>query len=223
MSIRRRLGQVWWSTFGPLDHQYERHLRQEIDESIDSLLDVGCGFNSPVQCLSRRPKRLVGVDAFEPAIKESRSRGIHDQYYVMNILDLSRHFEPRSFDCVLASDVIEHLTEPNASNLIEQMEVIAKAKVIIYTPNGFLPQGKEYDNPLQRHLSGWSAEQMKRMGYHVIGIEGLRFLRGEMARIKWWPHRFWLSVSLLSQLMVTTRPRFAFRILCVKYVTDIIK
>ena len=96
------------------------------------------------------------------------------------------------------------------------METIARKKVIIYTPNGFLPQDEKYGNPLQLHVSGWTPEQMKQMGYRVIGIEGWRPLRGEQAVIKWRPHRFWLALSLLSQHIVTTRPKWAFRILCVK-------
>lgn len=54
------------------------------------------------------------------------------------------------------------------------------------------------------------------MGYRVIGIEGWRPIRGEMARIKWRPPIFWETVSLLSQIIVTNKPRFAFRLLCIK-------
>lgn len=214
--IRRVLGKAWWTLFGPLYGQYEQYLRLEFDASITSVLDVGCGFNSPVQYLKPRPARLVGVDAFEPAIEKSRLRSIHDEYHLMNIKEIARDFGPGSFDCVLASDVIEHLTERDALDLVHQMEKVASKKVIIYTPNGFLPQGEKYGNPLQRHLSGWTAERMRQLGYRVTGIEGWRPLRGEQAEIRWRPQRFWLSLSLLSQLVVTTRPRWAFRILCVK-------
>jgi SAM-dependent methyltransferase len=216
MNIRHSLGKAWRAVFGPLCDQYQRCLGREVNASIGSLLDVGCGFNSPVQHLGTRPTRLVGIDAFAPAIQESRLRNIHDEYCVMNVLEIGQNFGPRSFDCVLASDVIEHLAESDALSLIQQMETIARKTVIIYTPNGFLPQGEKYGNPLQRHLSGWTAARMQQMGYQVIGIDGWRPLRGEQARIKWWPRLFWLSVSLLSQLIVTTRPRWAFRILCVR-------
>lgn len=87
---------------------------------------------------------------------------------------------------------------------------------MIYTPNGFLHQGEVYGNPLQRHLSGWTVEEFSRMGFRVLGIEGLRPLRGEMAELRWKPRRFWLAVSLLSHLVVTTRPRLAFRLFCIK-------
>lgn len=191
-------------------------MQREIEGQCDSLLDVGCGFNSPVRCLTRRPQRIVGVDGHLPALEQSRAAGIHDEYLLTGVLELDRHFAPQSFDCVLASDLIEHLTEADGLKLISQMETIARKKVLIYTPNGFLPQGEEFGNPLQRHISGWRAEKMQALGYRVIGIEGLKGLRGEMARICWRPRRFWLMVSLLSQLFTDSRPRWAFRILCVK-------
>jgi len=61
---------------------------------------------------------------------------------------------------------------------------------------------------------------MRKLGYRVIGIEGLKGLRGYMAEIRWRPKRFWLMVSLLSQLLVTKRPYWAFRILCVKDIAN---
>ncbi len=159
---------------------------------------------------------MVGVDGFRPALEESRTKGIHDNYEEMPLLRIEAVFGPESFECVLASDVIEHLTEEDALKLISQMERVARKKIIIFTPNGFLPQGEEFGNPYQRHLSGWTAAQMESLGYRVIGIEGFRCLRGYMASIRWKPRRFWLMTSLLSQFVTRNNPAWAFRILCMK-------
>jgi len=207
---------VWNVSFGRLENQYEKELSRVVDASCVSLLDVGCGFNSPVSSLRQRPKYMVGIDGFAPAIEESRAKGIHEEYHRMPLLEIGNKFKPESFDCILASDVIEHFTKEEGISLIEQMERIARKKVIIYTPNGFLPQGEEYGNPMQRHLSGWTAREMERLGYRIVGIQGFRCLRGEMARIKWRPYRFWYMVSLLSQFITKNHPAWAFRILCVK-------
>ena len=48
----------------------------EIEAAIEmpeSLLDVGCGSDSPVQFLRNRPAQLVGVDGFLPSIEKSIS------------------------------------------------------------------------------------------------------------------------------------------------------
>lgn len=214
--IKPILKRGWSATFGRLDGQYIRELNRLVGPDCESLLDVGCGFNSPVQHLRARPPRLVGVDGFAPVIEESRRKGFHDEYHHSSLLEIARRFGPGSFDCVLASDVIEHFEVDEALELIRQLETVARRRVILYTPNGFLPQGEEYGNPFQRHRSGWSAARMRAMGYSVTGVEGWRPLRGEMARIVWRPARFWLIVSLLSQPLVRSRPGWAFRIVCSK-------
>jgi 2-polyprenyl-3-methyl-5-hydroxy-6-metoxy-1,4-benzoquinol methylase len=216
MLTKKILRPAWNRSFGRLDGQYIRELNRIVDSSCASLLDVGCGFNSPVQHLCHRPACMVGIDGFLPAIDQSRAKRIHDEYHEMSLRDIDRVFGPESFDCILASDVIEHFPEEDALDLISQMEKVARRKIIIFTPNGFLPQGEEYGNPFQRHLSGWTVKQMETMGYRVIGIEGIKSLRGEMARIRWHPEHFWLMISLLSQAVVRDHPAHAFRLLCFK-------
>jgi SAM-dependent methyltransferase len=214
--MKEMLRPLWNRSFGRLDGQYIRELNRVVGSSCESLLDVGCGFDSPVQHLSCRPRRVVGIDGFPPVIEQSRAKKIHDENLLMSLLQIEKVFGPESFDCVIASDVIEHFKEEEAIGLISQMENVARRKLIIYTPNGFLPQGGEFGNPFQRHLSGWTVSQMESMGYAVLGLQGFRCLRGEMACIRWRPTIFWLMVSLLSQRVTRNRPAWAFRILCVK-------
>src|SRR5688572_14185669 len=140
MVIKEILRPLWTPTFGELQKQYIKELNLAVDESIQSLLDVGCGFNSPVQHLRRRPSTLIGVDGFIPAIEQSRAKAIHDDYKCISLLEIERTFGANSFDCVVASDVIEHFSEHDALELIAQMEIVSRRKVIIFTPNGFLPQ-----------------------------------------------------------------------------------
>lgn len=161
---------------------------------------------------------MIGVDAYAPVIEQSRARGIHDHYHVMDVLTIADRFPSRSFDCVLACDLIEHLKEEDALDLMDQMERLARKKVIIFTPNGFLPQREEYGNPLQRHLSGWTVNQMAARGYGVTGIRGLKCLRGEMAKPRWRPAGLWNVISLLSQPFTETMPSWAFQLFCVKHI-----
>jgi SAM-dependent methyltransferase len=214
--VKAPIRPVWRKVFSPMEAQFQSRLSAEIDGVCQSLLDVGCGFNSPVQLLKKRPSPMVGVDAYAPVIEQSRARGLHDNYHVMNVLAIAERFPPRSFDCVLACDLIEHLKDEDALELMLQMERLARKKVIIFTPNGFLPQGEEYGNPLQRHLSGWTANQMAMRGYRVTGIRGLKCLRGEMAKIRWRPAALWYTISLLSQTFTERHPSLAFQLFCVK-------
>lgn len=191
------------------------YLEKELKE-CKSLLDVGCGSNSPIGKLPKKKFYSVGVDAFREAIEKSKKNKIHNKYFLMNVMKIDTKFKAKSFDCVLALDLIEHLKKKDGVRLIKKMEKIARKKVIILTPNGFLPQEEYEGNIKQVHLSGWSVKEMRKEGYGVIGINGLKGLRKEKAELKFKPKIFWRVVSDISQVFVKNHPEKAFHILCVK-------
>jgi hypothetical protein len=57
------------------------------------------------------------------------------------------------------------------------MENVAKKKIIIFTPNGFLRQDEYDGDKLQIHKSGWTVDEFKKLGYEVKGINGWKPLR----------------------------------------------
>lgn len=197
---------------------YEFLLEKIISDS-KSVLDVGCGYPSPIRGFSKK-FYSVGVDVFSPSIEKSRADGIHNKYVQSDVLDIDKKFTPGSFECVLASDLIEHLTKEKGYELLKKMEAIASKKVIIFTPNGFVPQGEHDNNPWQVHLSGWSVDEMKNLGYEVIGVNGWKKLRGEYSLIKLKPKKLWQIISDLTQVITKKHPRKAFQILCLKNVDN---
>jgi SAM-dependent methyltransferase len=199
--------------------RYERLLERELVGSCASVLDIGCGSASPIRGFSHRIARTVGVDAWQPDLDSSRAAGIHSAYHAIDALQIGAHFTPGSFDAVIALDVIEHLPKPDGFHLLSLMEQIARKKVVIMTPNGFLPQRPEDDNHYQEHLSGWTPAEMRRLGYRVIGLSGWRPLRGEHGRITRRPRLLWEDLSLATTFITEQRPDWAFQILCVKQIT----
>lgn len=191
-----------------------QYLENEL-KGCHSFLDVGCGINTPIQNYSKQ-YYSVGVDAFEPSIEDSRKKGLHTEYMLMDVLGIDKKFKNNSFDCVVALDLVEHLEKDDELKLIKMMEKIAKQKVIIFTPNGFLHQSQHSGNILQIHKSGWDAKSMMAYGYKVIGINGYKHLKGEMAEIKYRPHFFWGLISNITQIFVKNHPEKAFQLLCTK-------
>jgi predicted TPR repeat methyltransferase len=198
---------------------FSKELEDAVGNDCKTLLDVGCGSSSPIKLFSHK-LFCVGVDAHEPSIEKSKNKGIHDEYFTMKFSELHEKFKPQTFDCVLALDVIEHLSKDESQRLLDAMEKIAKKKVIVFTPNGFVPQEAFDNNPCQVHKSGWTVKEMKTRGYRVIGINGLRTLLGEKALTKFRPEPFWGFISLLTQILVRNHPSFAFQILCVKRIDN---
>ena len=191
---------------------YIHVLRKELS-GVAKVLELGCGKGSPIRYVDK-DFYSVGVDVYRPAIEQSKKAKIHDDYIESEIFSLD--LEDNSFDCVIALDLIEHLTEENGVKLLELMERISSDKVIIFTPNGLVEQGEVDDNPFQKHLSGWSVDFFEKRKYEVFGINGLKFLRGERARIKWKPSFFWDALSMISQLLTFFMPSRAYQILAVR-------
>jgi ubiquinone/menaquinone biosynthesis C-methylase UbiE len=190
-------------------------LIEKLLKGCQTVLDVGCGSNSPLQYLSGA-YQLTGVDGFAQAIEESKSKNIHQKYYHADIKNLSRKFKSNSFNAVIALDVIEHLVKKDGYKLLKDMERIASKKVILNTPNGFVPQHCKKNN-LQEHLSGWVKKDFEELGYKVYGMYGLRFLRKGGGELKIKPKVISGSISALSHILLTKHlPQLAYSLTAVK-------
>ena len=200
----------------PFEEPLARELEREVVGSCATLLDIGCGRNSPIRRFSRRLERTVGVDLFDGYLAQSREAAIHSEYRQVDALEVDTVFGPRSFDCVVALDLIEHLEKPQGLRLLEAMERVARRKVIVFTPNGFLPQAPYHDNPWQAHRSGWHVDEMRARGYRIRGLYGWKPLRGELGAPRWKPERLWGAVAMWTQPLVERYPEHAFELFCVK-------
>ena len=131
-------------------------------------------------------------------------------------MNLDNVVEPKTFDAVIALDLIEHLEKKDGFKLIEMMTKIAKKKIIIFTPNGFQPQRAFDDNPWQEHKSGWYFEDFDELKFKSYGHGGLKFLRGERASLRFRPHFIWSRISYITQKIISPSPKFSYQLLAVK-------
>jgi SAM-dependent methyltransferase len=214
MDFKRLALFMYYRIYTRIFPDYVREINKEL-YGCKSVLDLGCGDNSP---LRHFPGKIhaEGVDAFPVSIEKSMTKGIHNNYHIMNVMDIDRKFGTDSFDCVIALDLIEHLSKEDGLKLLKKMETIARKKTIIFTPNGFLPQSAHGGNIWQIHKSGWTVKEMENMGYKVIGINGIKCLRSEFSRLKYRPKYFWWLISDITQVFVRNRPEKAYQILCTK-------
>ena len=181
------------------------------------ILDVGCGYSSPLR-LVKKGSYKVGLDFFEPYILESKKLSIHDEYVLGDARDLP--FRTKSFDCALAIEVLEHLTKEDGLKMIKEMERVAKEKIILTTPNGFLATAPgPKDNPKEIHLSGWRVNELKKLGFKVRGLGGLRQLwtiREGQAVLKLRLPILSMLLAGFTEIFVYFFPSLAFRLLLVK-------
>lgn len=142
--------------------------KEEMPEGIVSILDVGCGLSLKSKYIPAQIR--VGVDIYPEYFNHIES----DVPYVVVKHDarkLDKIFVPKSFDLVIATDIVEHLSYTDAMSVIHQCEQIARKAVIIETPLGYIPQNIDIlghgGHKYQTHRSGWEPRNFERMGYKV--------------------------------------------------------
>ncbi len=137
-------------------------------EYVESVLDVACGLSLRSKYIPTRIR--VGVDIYPEYFKHIES----DVPYAVikyDVRKLSDIFVPKSFDIVIALDIVEHLEKEEALKMLACCEQIARHAVIVETPEGYIPQNIDilgYGGDIwQTHRSGWTANDFTSLGYTV--------------------------------------------------------
>lgn len=162
-----------------------------------SILDIGCGRSSPLRFISNT--YLVGLDACTYDLEQAKVLQTHDEYILGSANHLEELFQSKQYDACVALDVIEHLTKEEGFEFLRTLEELAKIRVVIFTPNGFLAQDSNKPGDHQEHLSGWKADEMHKLGYSVIGLDGLKILRTDHHKLRFHPEPLWAIISWFSQ------------------------
>lgn len=97
----------------------------------DTVLSLGCGIFNESKGL--RCKNITGIDIYEPYIRKLTGEGFN--VILGDITEYS--YKEKSYDIIIALDVLEHLSYEKAQYLLNIMKQIARKKVIIYTPIEF--------------------------------------------------------------------------------------
>ncbi len=150
-------------------------------KDTDSVLDAGCGFGYGTELLSRKAKRVVGMDESAEAISVASKR--HDrkniEYVVGDLLtvDLS---ELGIFNSITCFEVVEHVRHPE--RIIENLRknIYPEGFLMLSTPNGNMPY---INNP--HHVKEYTETEvmlmLEKAGFRTEYVFGQYPLFGSMA------------------------------------------
>jgi len=120
-------GQDTWRKY-PLTF---RKIASHIDPQ-DAVLDVGCGIGIFLDIIRPHCKAVAGLDISPVAINLLKSKGIEGK--VGELPEIS--YPDKSFDVVVATEIVEHLDDPVA--LLKEAVRVARKKVIFTVPDNVL-------------------------------------------------------------------------------------
>ena len=108
----------------------EEILAQVKELSSESILDVGCGEGYVTRRLAEIPsvRKVVGLDREPEVLKNTGSNKIG--YVVGDAYNLD--YPPNSFDTVIATEVLEHLREPERA--LHSMSVVSARNLAVTVP-----------------------------------------------------------------------------------------
>ncbi len=156
-----------------LPFSYMWLLRNSIGDP-KTILDLGCGDGSLMELLSQgRTWQITGIDIYKKYTETARQRQVYQKVIRGDLLKtISKNNLKSKYDVVFFSQVIEHVTRSYGEKILEEIEKLAKKRIIVGTPRGFMEQPHEFldDNPYQVHKSGWSIDDFTSRGYKVYGV-----------------------------------------------------
>ncbi|MCL5070636.1 MAG: class I SAM-dependent methyltransferase [Actinobacteria bacterium] len=138
-----------------------------------TVLDLGCGEGTLMQFISDGKNwQITGIEIYKKAIDVARKRNAYYKLIQGDLLKTIKNNLKSKYDVVFFSQVIEHVTRSQGEKILDEIEKLAKKRIIVGTPRGFMEQPHEFldGNPHQVHKSGWSIEDFASRGYKVYGI-----------------------------------------------------
>lgn len=175
-------------------------------------LDVGCSDGRGSEVLTG----AFGCDIYRPALDAARRTGRRAPVTQADLRCLP--FRSRAFDLVTALDVVEHFEKGDALTVLSEMARVSCDLVIVMTPNGFVPQPATEEEPWQLHRCGFSVDELRGLGYDVVGVGGWRSLRGDYASFRMGP--VGMLFTLATSPWTHRSPAAAFHLLGIKRVRD---
>ena len=124
----QRLGSRGWKRLLPTRAPYRWNIRRL---NLGRTLDVGCGIG---RNLAHLGGNSVGVDHNATSIAACRANGF--TAYTIEDFFASEHASSGGFDSLLAAHVLEHLSEPDARDVIGRYlpYIRSRGRIVLITP-----------------------------------------------------------------------------------------
>jgi len=151
---------------------------------IRSVLDIGIGFGKYGFLLrefldirvNRYDRdswqaRIDGVEIWGAYVNKLH-KYIYDRIYIGSVMKFSIN---RTYDLVIMSEVIEHLSKDEGTKLLNNLSF--NLALVITTPQCFTPgANKGWKNPYEKHLCLWTVDDLRSIFPNLVPLTKTAFL-----------------------------------------------
>ncbi|WOH37516.1 methyltransferase domain-containing protein [Thalassotalea fonticola] len=177
------LDQIYEAYYNGWGEEFGQKVRNRIHwvcehSTGENILDVGCSQGITSILLGREGKAVIGLDLLQESIDFANEMLLKEESATQNSVEFIAqnfiHFDSadKKFDCILLTEVVEHVTQPN--RLIDKADKILNdnGRMIITVPfgiNDYFDHKKTYylNDLLELIPSSYSIEELSVLGKWV--------------------------------------------------------
>lgn len=187
----------YWSTRNDTRNRYRYKIFTSWIKDESTILDIGCGDGYLGQLLQTEKRcDVTCLDISEVALRKAKERGLK---VVLGNAEEGLPFKDDTFDCVIATEVLEHMS--SSEEVLKEIKRVSRGQIIVSIPNiafwkyrlqllfGRFP--KQWLIHPMEHLRFWSIpdfrDMLETIKLQIVDIRagaGRRYLRD------WWPNMF---------------------------------
>jgi len=135
------------------------------DRKLESVLDIGCGFGMKlINYIYPVCHRIVGIDLKESVSFCKSNLQFADVDWIQDNVENPCVIFNENFDLIIASDVVEHLMNPNMLFEYIRKHSHSKTIVVLSTPERDVVRGETDMGPPPNlsHIREWNQEELKK-------------------------------------------------------------
>ncbi|MCS7000731.1 MAG: class I SAM-dependent methyltransferase [Bacteroidota bacterium] len=206
----------YWEERDPATAHDERRLREvilrQIPRSAHLVLDVGCGNGWLARTLVPHGIAVCSLDLSLVNTRRALEETPHPLHVAVVASSEHLPFAKETFDCVIASEVLEHLPEPERA--LEDMWRVVKpgGRIVISTPykeriRHVLCIHCNQPTPIHAHLNSFDEQRLRHylphapMGYTIFGNKALLVLRTYRI-LGILPHSLWRAIDWFANQLI---------------------
>jgi SAM-dependent methyltransferase len=135
------------------------------------VIDFACGFGTWGHTIRSMAIQggdkayIVGCDAFKPFLAKNKAYNPYDDLVLCEAHHLP--FQEKCADIVLCFEMIEHMDKAAGYNFLANLDSLARERLVLSTPNGYMEQHDTGDLEFEEHKSFWLSKDFEQAGFTV--------------------------------------------------------